>query len=343
MLDLIKASALNQFDSVVEEFGGDYKSLMRQVNLSTTLLDTPEMYFRYTDFINLLNLTASTLKNDIIGLHLGSKQSIEIFGPIGYLIKNCETVGEALVNLKKYYHIHQPSANIELNITGGEVQFSFAINTQVNESTMQALDHAICMGHNMLIRLTSAKMNFKSLHFQHAKPRNKKDYLAYLGIMPTFNSIFNGCIFSTDVLNLPIDKADPALFDILSAQLNISSSGYIDEIPQFVEKIVRQHIASTPISIEEVASSMALSVRNLQRYLKDQNTSFRLIVDNVRNSLACQYLIDSTLSLGHVSDVLGFSNYSEFSRAFKRWNQVSPKDYRNQHSPRKRFSRLATM
>jgi len=92
-----------------------------------------------------------------------------------------------------------------------------------------------------------------------------------------------------------------------------------------------------------VAQLMALSVRNLQRYLKEQDTSFRKIVDNVRNNLASQYLIDSTLSLNHVSDALGFSNYSEFSRAFKRWNNMSPKDFRNTHSPRKRFTRLKNM
>jgi len=343
MLDLVRAAALNEFDSVVKEFGGDHHSLMQQVNLSTTLLDNPEMFFQYGDFITLLNLTASKLNQESLGLHLGSKQGIEMFGSIGYLIKNCETVGEALANFRRFFHIHHTSADIGLSIAGSEVTLSFTININTNESTVQAIDLAMSFGINMLMTLTSSKINFKSIHLQHAKPNNKKDYRRYLGMMPIFNSTFNGAIFSTEVLNIPIDKADPKLFDILSAQLTSSATGYIDEIPQFVEKLVRQNIASTPISIEEVANLMALSVRNLQRYLKEQKTSFRQIVDNVRNKLACQYLIDSTLSLSHVSDVLGFSNYSEFSRSFKRWNQVSPKDYRNQHSPRKRFSRLSKM
>lgn len=343
MLDLVRAAALNNFDSVVKKFKGDHLHLMEQVNLPATLLKNPEMFFQYSDFITLLNLSSSTLNQASFGLHLGSQQGIDIFGSVGYLIKNCETVGEALINLRRFFHVHHTSADIGFSVAGNDVTLSFAININTNESTLQAIDLAISMGLNMLVTLTSSKIKFKSIHIQHAEPTNKKDYRHYLGIMPIFNSTFNGAIFSADVLDIPIDKADPKLFDILSAQLTSSSTGYIDEIPQFVEKLVRQNIASTPISIEEVANLMALSVRNLQRYLKEQNTSFRQIVDDVRNKLACQYLIDSTLSLNHVSDVLGFSNYSEFSRAFKRWNQMSPKDYRNQHSPRKRFSRLTNM
>lgn len=343
MLDLVRAAALNKFDSVVEEFGGDHLNLMEQINLPATLLKNPEMFFQYSDFITLLNLASFTLNQAPFGLHLGSKQGIEMFGSFGYLIKNCNTVGEALINLRRFFHVHHTSADIGLSVAGSEVTLSFAININTNESTLQAIDLAISIGLNMLITLASSKIKFKSIHIQHAEPSNKKDYRHYLGIMPIFNSTFNGAIFNAEVLDVPIDKADPKLFDILSAQLTSNSTGYIDEIPQFVEKIVRQNIASTPISIEEVANLMALSVRNLQRYLKEQNTSFRQIVDDVRNKLACQYLIDSTLSLSHVSDVLGFSNYSEFSRSFKRWNQMSPKDYRNQHSPRKRFSRLSNM
>ncbi|MEP1446911.1 MAG: AraC family transcriptional regulator ligand-binding domain-containing protein [Paraglaciecola sp.] len=339
MLDLVKATSLNKFDSVVKEFGGDHQELMRQVNLPSNLLDTPEIYFQYADFITLLNLTASKLSKKDLGLYLGSKQGIEIFGSVGYLIKNCETVGEALLNLKRFFHIHHTSADIGFSVAGSEVKLSFNINIKTNESILQATDLAISFGLNMLMTLTSSKIRYDSIHLQHAEPDNKEDYRRYLGIMPTFNSTFNGAVFNVKVLDIPIDKADPKLFDILSAQLTSSATGYIDEIPQFVENFVRQNIASTSISIEEIASVMALSVRNLQRYLKEQNTSFRQIVDTVRNKLACQYLIDSTLSLTHISDVLGFSNYSEFSRSFKRWNKISPKEYRVQYSPRKRFSR----
>jgi len=343
MLDLVRAASLTKFDQVVKEFGGNPAELLERIGLPKNLLKNPEMYFQYSDFVSLMNLTAYTLKQDAFGLHLGSEQGIEIFGSMSYVLKNCQTVGDALSNLRRFFHVHHTSADVGLSIANGKVTLSFAINLDLKESTAQAVDLALALGVNILKTLTSSKVRFSGVHVQHAEPVNKRKYSRYIGMMPVFNSTFNGVIFDASILDLVIDEADPELFAILTSQLNSNNVGYVDEIPTFVESIVRQNIALTPISVGDVAEMMALSVRNLQRYLKEQNTSFRQIVDNVRSKLSSQYLIDSTLSLNHISEVLGFANYSEFSRSFKRWHQMSPKDYRNLHSPRKRFTRLKNM
>ena len=301
------------------------------------------MYFQYSDFVSLMNLAAFTLKQNAFGLHLGSEQGIEILGSMSYLLKNCQTVGDALINLRRFFHVHHTSADVSFTIANGKVTLTFAINLDLKESTEQAIDLALALGVNILKTLTSSRIRLRGVHLQHAEPANKRKYRHYVGMVPVFNSTFNGVIFDASILDLTIDEADPELFAIFTSQLNSNNVGYVDEIPQFVENIVRQNIAVNPINIREGVELMALSVRNLQRYLKEQNTSFRQIVDNVRSKLASQYLIDSTLSLNHISEVLGFTNYTEFARAFKRWNNVSPKDFRNTHSPRKRFTRLKNM
>ncbi len=71
-----------------------------------------------------------------------------------------------------------------------------------------------------------------------------------------------------------------------------------------------------------------MSARSLQRHLTKHDTTFRELVDDVRCNLAHQYLTESSLSLSNISDILSFSNYSEFTRAFKRWYGIPPKDYR---------------
>ncbi|WP_440875047.1 AraC family transcriptional regulator ligand-binding domain-containing protein [Thalassotalea sp. PLHSN55] len=343
MLDLVRAAALSHFDQAVENFNGDHTYFLHKVGLSKKLLSTPDMYMQYNDFIKLLNITSTELKQPNFGLHLGCMQNIELLGSISYLLKNCKTVGDALINFKRFFHHHLTSADIGLTVENDRVTWSYAINLNTIDSTAQATDLALGLGVNILTTLTSNNANITSLHLQHSSPKNRASFKNYLGIMPNFNSTFNGICFSKKALELPIAAADPTLLNILAAQFNSDNIGYVDEVPQFVENIIRQNIAITPLSIEAVADQMAISVRSLQRHLSSQNTSFRKIVDNVRNKLASQYLIDSTLSLNHISDVLGFSNYSEFSRAFKRWNNTSPKEYRTIHSPRKRFTRLKHM
>ena len=71
-----------------------------------------------------------------------------------------------------------------------------------------------------------------------------------------------------------------------------------------------------------------MSVRNLQRKLKNTNTSFRELLDEMRRELAKQYVNNSDVSLSEVTFLLGFSESSSFSRAYKRWHGVSPTEIR---------------
>ncbi|RKZ80269.1 MAG: AraC family transcriptional regulator, partial [Gammaproteobacteria bacterium] len=77
-----------------------------------------------------------------------------------------------------------------------------------------------------------------------------------------------------------------------------------------------------------IAASLFMSQRTLQRRLEENNTSFKQLVNEVRQDLADTYLNDSSLTLTEISFMLGFSEMSAFSRAFKRWSGKSPTDYR---------------
>ena len=70
--------------------------------------------------------------------------------------------------------------------------------------------------------------------------------------------------------------------------------------------------------------------RTLQRQLKMEGTTFKTLLNEIRIELASKYILDSQLSLTEISFMLGFSEISSFSRAFKRWLGKSPTDYRKQ-------------
>ena len=81
-------------------------------------------------------------------------------------------------------------------------------------------------------------------------------------------------------------------------------------------------------SRELIAKELNMSVRNLQRKLQEQNTSYKDLLDDVRQDLAKQFINQSHISLGEISFRLGFATTSSFARAFKRWMGVSPGKYR---------------
>lgn len=88
------------------------------------------------------------------------------------------------------------------------------------------------------------------------------------------------------------------------------------------------------ISIPEIARTLAVSERTLQRYLHSEGTSYEKILDQARRELAMAYISDKTLALGEIATMLGYAELSPFSRAFRRWTGgVGPREYRHRRLP----------
>jgi len=77
---------------------------------------------------------------------------------------------------------------------------------------------------------------------------------------------------------------------------------------------------------------LATSARSLQRKLAAAGTSFQELLDTTRRDAAARYLEDRTLSVGEVAYLLGYSEPAAFHRAFKRWNGITPLEFRRQHA-----------
>jgi AraC-like DNA-binding protein len=80
--------------------------------------------------------------------------------------------------------------------------------------------------------------------------------------------------------------------------------------------------------MEAVAASLGLSRPTLFRKLKAEGTSFEKVLDELRHRLAIDYLASRRVSVAEAGYLLGFSDPAAFSRAFKRWTGMSPKDAR---------------
>lgn len=338
--NLVRAAALDGYQDLITSYGFDYELMLQHANLSASELSDPNLLIRYEQFVDLLNYSAEQTNNSHFGLELGSKQGLNIFGTLGYVIKNSMDLRGALKELAGFYHHeHHTSANIELEVMDSLAKLSFEINSMSEKSLVQASELPIAAGFNILKTLTNGSLKVKQFTLPHSRPDNTAPYAKLLGQVPMFNAETVAIYFDSDYLRYSFEQADPNLLKILESNINSASLVYTDEIPPMVERIVHHELTSGDLSLEKIAAKFAMSTRTLQRYLKEQNTSYRKIVDGVRNKLAHQYLAESSLSLIEIATILQYSNYSEFTRAFKRLNQVAPREYRQKHAKSGRLSR----
>ena len=95
-----------------------------------------------------------------------------------------------------------------------------------------------------------------------------------------------------------------------------------------IRKTIGESLKDGTPTLARAAKSIAVSARTLQRRLKKQGLDFKKLVDDTRHQLALEYLRDRENTLTQIAFLLGYSEVSAFNRAFKRWTDSTPMDYR---------------
>ena len=87
-------------------------------------------------------------------------------------------------------------------------------------------------------------------------------------------------------------------------------------------------MAAGEANADSACRALKLSRRTLQRRLKAERTSFQRVLQEVRADLAVRYLRDARLKALDIAMLLGYSNISSFTTAFKSWYDMPPSEYR---------------
>jgi len=137
--------------------------------------------------------------------------------------------------------------------------------------------------------------------------------------------LLNILSFDATLANTPLSTAHPEL-----ARLNDQT--VIDYLARYERNNLAMQVRAKIIeglpdgrpSQEDIAETLNTSLRSLQRRLRDEDTTFKDLLNETQQELALQYMRDTSRSIGEVTYLLGFSEPSNFTRAFKRWTGKSP-------------------
>jgi AraC-like DNA-binding protein len=129
----------------------------------------------------------------------------------------------------------------------------------------------------------------------------------------------------------PTTGAQAGVLEVLAEHADL----LLDRLPKgpdLVErtrKAIGQRLRGSDSSLEGVAAELAMTPRTLQRHLRELGYSYNALADEVRQGLARLYLQQPDIAIAEVAYLLGFADQSAFNRAFKRWNGLTPKQFRS--------------
>lgn len=279
----------------------------------------------FTLYRNLLRLS----NDPLLGLKLGARFGPQTLGMFGYTLMSAKTIrsmvdiGARFFDLS-YSHFSYVSVESEEFIEG---RFDFRYD--IPEDLVQIFSDrdaraAVALGEMVGVQ----EALFSEVHLVHTDYKNLKVYEEHFGCPVLLGKERNRLFIPRHFgdLELPWSNDHAMKACIESCQELLAELRSTDS---FCSKVVDQLIKQPGqfMAIEEIAENMGTSTRSLRRKLQQEGTSYQEIVKGMRLKLARKYLADS-FTVEQVAELLGYSETSSFSRAFKIWTGSSPQEYR---------------
>lgn len=325
MASFVHGIALLGFEDFALAQGLDPHATLAEIGLPG---DAQDGVISGVQFNALLELCAQRSANPLFGLQFGLQQGAQALGNLWYAIQNAGSVGEALQALMQYLHVHSNGAQLQLERHGGYARLLYEVTDGEAHSVSQTVELAMGISAHLMQSLLQHAWKPRGLLLRHSPGAEPGTYRRLLGITPRFDSPVNAWVFDETLLDIPLSAADKRLCQLAQSHLEELARITLQELPSYVQKLLRTWLPSGQVTIEQVAEHMKLSPRSLQRYLRAENTSFQTLLDDTRQALAARYLRDSSLSLTRLAGLLGYADLSTFSRAFRRWNGISPQQWK---------------
>lgn len=315
--------------SLRKEYGIDPEPIFLQVGLPLTPPESPQLRYPLAKIRELWDLSREASGDDAIGLKTGQYAKPMHFYAFGYSWLASSSLLGAMQRLTRYIQL-MSTASVEISLT--ETRDSYALTTVFPDASNSPPKEGIDCGMTAVLALCDvvAEKEIRPLRVELTCPAtvHPEAYRDALRAPIQFNAEIGTFHFDKEVLRAPLPHGTP---DVAKATDRIAEQ-YIETLdPRKVASQVRQLLVSLLPSgradQDLVSSRLNRSTSTLQRQLKGEDTSYRVVLESTQRRLAETYLRDKKHSHAQIAYLLGFSDQSNFSRAFKRWTSLSPRKF----------------
>jgi AraC-like DNA-binding protein len=249
---------------------------------------------------------------------------------LGFAWLASDTLKEALQRAERYIRVLNTHMTLSLQETveGYEVN-SFTAPPEYPQPSFAAVDAGMAILLHLCRLSYRADMTPLRIELRRPMPSCAGKFHTYFRSAIVYNSDRNMLLLDKHTIEtlLPSGNMEIALSCDKIVRDYLAKLDRSDLIMQ-VKKCLIDNMSSEHLSEELVAGHLNMSLRNMQRKLYEKGSSYKALLDETRKELAEQYIKRSDYSFNEITYRLGFSEQSNFSRAFKRWTGKSPREYR---------------
>jgi AraC-like DNA-binding protein len=320
-------SVLNAVVKALDSYGVSAPALLSAAGLARPISNDPLVRISTQQLHHLFALAVEASGDPQFGLTVARQMHFLNLHAVGYALAASETQMDFLRRLERFMRLITDAVTLEVRDLGEVVELRV-------HSLMPPSDVAedAFVGCVIVTMRTLSHDGFapRRVELRRVAPAGLAPYVDMFKVEPRF-----GC----EQLCLAFDRRDvTARLPGASAELaqvnDLIASKYLarlergDVVTRTRHKIM-ELLPKGDCSRDTVARAMDLSPASLRFKLHQRSTSFQQLLDDTRRELACQYLLQLSLSVTEVAYLLGFNDTSNFARAFKRWTGCSPSAFRD--------------
>lgn len=323
------APTTNMLWKYLESESIDPAPLYIKAGIRPELLSDPNARISTDRVDRLWELVAAVITDPCFTIKMAEFWHPSYIGALGYSWLASSTLRLALNRTVRYIHAVSERLNLEINDTPAGLKLSVD-----PEGSSFLLPHHHDLVLAVLMRMCrfnyGEKLNATEVKLARPEPVCADKLRNYFGSEIQFDAEHTSITIARADADLELSSANKQIAlmhdEMLMRYLVTIKKG---DIVQQVQSIILNNLPDGLVSDKLVARELHLSERSMQRRLKEHKTTFRYLLDGVREMVAKQYIENPMNRMSDIAFLIGFSEQSAFSRAFKKWTGKSPVEYRN--------------
>ncbi len=317
---------LRLIQRALHDAGLPAESILTRAGVDLTRLDDPSGRTPSAAHERFWRVAEEISGDPHIGLHLGEHLPVYRGQVLEYLFTSSPTFGEGLRRAIAFHRLLSDAIAGELVVEEGACFLARRGPAQVSRHTLECVVAGVLA---FFASITDGRFRASSIALEHPVGAPAGEYERIYGCPVTLGAAETRIGFDRALLEYPIWHAEPRLLR-LHEQV---ASAQLDELRRMdLASAVRSAIAETleggTTSLESVAARLDVPPRRLRGELAEAGTSFQQILDDHRSRLARRLLARTDESIEEIAYLAGFSEPSTFYRAFRRWTDETPAEYR---------------
>ena len=316
-------------DKALRTYGCDPEPLFTEAGIDRNVYLDPNTRIPTTKLQTLVKLSLEATGDAGFGLTAAEQFQPAALQGLGFAWLASDTLHDALNRLVRYFRFINPFFKASVD----ESENTLDLVLMGPENWPNFVYEQVDTGMGVFLRMCQITAGEhivpERVVMQRPAPLCPDRFSAFFEAPVEYGAAENRLCFDLDLANQHLSTSNPEL-------ARINDQAVIDYLARFdrsnitmqVRSRIIEQLPSGAARQESIAEALHLSLRSLQRKLKDEEITFKELLEDTRRDLALQYIRESRRSLGEISYLLGFSEHSSFTRAFRRWTGHSPAEFR---------------